>query len=107
LRRRLGFAKRTMKCGTSFAAARWDEVRNFFRCRPLGSKPASLAWQRGIRHHQVAVLQEMMLAAYKVLRGSSSSDFSAFIGLSFDTSDGTGGSQTDQEVASVGGAAFF
>ncbi len=58
------------------AAARFcqahDEVRNFFRCRPLGSKPASLAWQRRIRHHQVAVLQEMMLAAYKVLRGSSS-----------------------------------
>ena len=40
-----------------------DEVQNFLRFQPVGHRPAPLAWQRRIRHHQFALLQEIMLAA--------------------------------------------
>jgi hypothetical protein len=40
-----------------------DEVRHFLRSQPIGHRPAPLAWQRRMRHHQFALLQEMMQAA--------------------------------------------
>jgi hypothetical protein len=40
-----------------------DEVGNFLRFQSVGHRPAPLAWQRRMRHHQFALLQEMMLAA--------------------------------------------
>lgn len=40
-----------------------DEVCNFLRFQPIGQQSAPLAWQRRIRHHQFALLQEMLQAA--------------------------------------------
>jgi hypothetical protein len=40
-----------------------DEVQNFLRFQPIGQRPAPLAWQRRLRHHQFVLLQEMMQAA--------------------------------------------
>jgi len=40
-----------------------DEGCNFLRFQPVGHRPAPLAWQHRIRHHQFALLQAMMQAA--------------------------------------------
>jgi transposase-like protein len=40
-----------------------DEVGNFLRFQPVGCRPAPLAWQRQIRHHQFTLLREMLQAA--------------------------------------------
>lgn len=40
-----------------------DEVCNFLRFQPVGHRPAPLAWQRRLHHHQFVLLQEMMQAA--------------------------------------------
>jgi transposase-like protein len=40
-----------------------DEVHHFLRFQPGGQRPAPLAWQRRLRHHQFTLLREMLLAA--------------------------------------------
>ena len=60
LRPMLGFKR--LDSAARFCHAH-DEVHNFFRCQPVGHRPAPLAWQLQLRHHQFALLQEMMPAA--------------------------------------------
>ena len=40
-----------------------NEVRHFLRFQPSGHRPAALAWQRRMRHHQLSLLREMLQAA--------------------------------------------
>jgi len=37
--------------------------QNFLRFQPVRHRPAASAWQRQLRHHQFALLREIMLAA--------------------------------------------
>jgi putative transposase len=41
-----------------------DEMCHFLRFQAVRQRSAPLAWQRQIRHHQFALLQEMLQAAY-------------------------------------------
>jgi putative transposase len=60
LRPMLGFKR--FNSAARFCHAQ-DEVCNFFRFQPVGHRPAPLAWQRRMHHHQFVLLQEMMQAA--------------------------------------------
>jgi putative transposase len=47
---------------TRFCCAH-DEVCNFLRFQQAEHRPAPLAWQHRLHHHQFALLQKMMQAA--------------------------------------------